>query len=270
MSRQLVRENQKLSDLDRSKNCHNIINSKHSSASKCQNGNNCEINQSGMWRTKRAQKKKARPRLGVGTRQWGISCIVAIAIGQTIYHRVEAATLKKWEFDPQTSQLEITIEEGTTPNYFLLADPLRLVIDLPNTQLGRVPTTANYPGLVYRVRVSQFSEDVTRIVLDFFPEETFKVEQIELKQSSSELDNTQWILRPLVSQTIENPSPVFSTILPPAKFPRTGEPTVVVPPLHNNTQPSTTPTPPQNSSSPERGLPTIEFGQPLPKKLPTK
>ncbi|MEC4986321.1 MAG: AMIN domain-containing protein [Oscillatoria sp. PMC 1068.18] len=246
-----------------------------------------------MWGTKRAQhnkvKSKQRVNLGVlffgkrrGVRrrvgsirekrplEWVISGVAAIAIAQIIDNPVQAATLKKWEFNPQTTQIQITIEEGTTPNYFLLTDPLRLVIDLPNTQLGTVPTKANYPGLVYRVRVSQFSEDVTRIVLDFFPEESFKVEQIELKQSNTELNNTQWILRPLISQTIENPSPVFSTILPPANFPRIGEPTVVVPPLNNNSQPPTIPTTPENPSSPERGSPAIEFGQPLPKKLPTK
>src|SRR5512147_3004877 len=43
---------------------------------------------------------------------------------------VQAAMLSGWEFDPSTQELVVTVPGGTTPRYFLAAEPARIILDL--------------------------------------------------------------------------------------------------------------------------------------------
>lgn len=147
-----------------------------------------------------------------------------------------AARLTNWRFDPTLNQLEITLDEGTTPRYFLLAQPPRIVLDLPNTQVGMVETQQSYSGSIRQIRVSQFEAGVTRIVLDLSPEVVLAPEQVQLQVESG----NRWILRPLIAGVLA-PEAVASTrgrvspSLPPAIFPGNQTPGVVsVPPLNNS------------------------------------
>ena len=64
-----------------------------------------------------------------------------------------AAEERHWEYDPYTNELQITSEE--TPDYFILADPPRIVIDIPNSNFGKNSSQENYPGLVRTIRISE-------------------------------------------------------------------------------------------------------------------
>ncbi|HEY9805941.1 MAG TPA: AMIN domain-containing protein, partial [Candidatus Obscuribacterales bacterium] len=70
-------------------------------------------------------------------RTLGVSAGIIGAIAQVA--AVQAAVLTQWQFNSAANQLEITVPEGTQPRYFLLAKPARIVLDLPNTQMGAVP-----------------------------------------------------------------------------------------------------------------------------------
>lgn len=143
-----------------------------------------------------------------------------------------AARLTNWRFDPTLNQLEITLDEGTTPRYFLLAQPPRIVLDLPNTQVGMVETQQSYSGSIRQIRVSQFEAGVTRIVLDLSPEVVLAPEQVQLQQ----VESGRWVLRPLIAGFQASPTRGgVSPSLPPAIFPGNQTPGVVsVPPLNNS------------------------------------
>ncbi|MEB3177494.1 MAG: AMIN domain-containing protein [Nostocaceae cyanobacterium] len=166
------------------------------------------------------------------------------------------ATLQDWSFDPNSLQLMITLNQSTTqPRYFLLSQPSRLVVDLPDTQLGRVPTQQNFSGVVTQVRVSQFQAGITRIVLDLAPEVVIDPVQVQL-QPISVRNPVRWVLRPAIATanttqvpTTTKVSPLPTSVptattttlpstLPPAIFDNQ-QPVVTVPPLNsNNTNPS--------------------------------
>lgn len=202
------------------------------------------------------------------------------------------ASLTSWQFDPAKSQLEITLTEETTPRYFLLAEPPRIVVDLPNTQLGQVATQQTYTGIVRQVRVSQFQDGITRIVLELSPEVVLSSEQVKLERIEATPAGNRWALRPLivpatttlpVSPTtlpstvpatpqrrgvnvppLNRPEATTPATLPPARFPEP-MPAVRVPTLQPSPSPTPSPLAPPQTQNSSPTLPIIEFGQPLPK-----
>jgi len=216
-----------------------------------------------------------------------------------------AAVLAEWRFDPAANQLEVTLQDQTTPQYFVLAQPPRIVLDLPNTQVGKVATQQNYSGAVRKVRVSQFQPDVTRIVLELSPEVVLAIGQMQLEKAKPEGGKgDRWLLRPgIATQNTPNlPSTVppdnggsqqaVVTSVPPSAqatvnpvTPASTPPSATLPPANvNSQQPAIVNVPPLISPSVNPGAsrptaastpssepyskPVVEFGQPLPKVTP--
>ena len=110
----------------------------------------------------------------------------------------QAAALTQWRFDPVSQQLEVTIPPGTTPRYFLLAQPTRIVMDLPNIDMGAVSEQETYQGAVRQIRVSQFQPGLTRIVLELSPDAVLAPGQVQLQQLTATSNaSARWALRPL-------------------------------------------------------------------------
>lgn len=125
----------------------------------------------------------------------------AIAIA-ALMAPAQAASLTDWNFDPNTNHLEVTVKDGTTPRYFLMAQPARIVMDLPGTSIAGVKTQANYGGAVRQIRVSQFQPGMTRIVLELSPGVTLASGQVNLQKMG---DATRWMLKPLLAESIATP-----------------------------------------------------------------
>ena len=106
--------------------------------------------------------------------------------------------LKDWRVSQKMTQLEFTLSTASKPRYFYLAQPPRIVVDLPNTKLGYVPTNQNYSGAIQRIRISQLKTDVTRIVMDLAPGTFVNPKQVQL-QSVSSRNPTRWVLRPFIA-----------------------------------------------------------------------
>ncbi len=128
--------------------------------------------------------------------------LLPLSIGLNQFHTVAlAAEGRQWEYDPYTHQLQITSQQK--PQYFILADPVRIVIDVPNSNFGINPTEENYPGLVRRIRISQFKPGETRIVMDLDPGVSIHPGQITLEPLGQ---GNRWVLRPKIA---------LSQVLPP-------------------------------------------------------
>lgn len=140
----------------------------------------------------------------------------AIAFNTNSSIAAPAGKLQDWRFSPQGSQLEISVSAPVKPQYFYLSGPPRIVVDLPDTKLGYVPTQQNYNGAVRSVRVSQLNEDITRIVLDLAPGTFFDRNQVQLQPFSWE-NPTRWLFRPVIASN-GNLSPGYPSVggeLPP-------------------------------------------------------
>jgi hypothetical protein len=135
---------------------------------------------------------------------------------------LQAATLTEWKFDPKTNHLEVTVKDGTTPRYFLVAQPARIVLDLPGTSIDTAKTQAVYSGAVRQIRVSQFQPGLTRIVLDLAPDVKLAAGQVKLQKT----DNSRWVLQPLIAS-----SPVATSGQMPAALPALPSPKGTIAPL---------------------------------------
>jgi len=182
---------------------------------------------------------------GIGTMEL-LGAMGAIAITSTV---AQAATLSNWSFNPSTDQLEVSLPEGVQPRYFLVAEPARIVLDLPSTQVGAVPTEGSYGGAIQQIRVAQFQPDLARIVLQLSPDTVLAPGQVKLeKLGSVEQGSQRWILRPLVADAA---TPLASTPAPAPPAP-SNEANPVVPPTIS---PAPTPLPRSAASSMPAGLP---------------
>ncbi len=187
---------------------------------------------------------------------------------------IMAGTLEKWNFDTKTNQLEIKIKDGVKPNYFILSQPPRIVIDLPNTQLGKVATNQLFnSGTIQQVRLSQFTPEITRIVLELSPNTNLNQDNVKIISKSP--TNEQWLIQTKITAKPQN----INNTLPPASFDKNLPITVTVPPLESNESPTeiniekpsesvqpfiTVPPVPSTNNSSVKKAKMITFGEPLP------
>lgn len=108
----------------------------------------------------------------------------------------EAARLQSWRFDASQNRLYITTEGGVQPKAQLIFNPTRLVIDLPGTSLGRQSVNQAFSGAIESVRLGQFDDDTTRIVVELKDGYTIDPSQVKFQGISP----SEW--------TVDLPTPV--------------------------------------------------------------
>ncbi len=97
----------------------------------------------------------------------------------------QAASLQFWRFDASQNRLEFTTDEGVQPRAQLIANPTRLVIDLPGIRLGRPAMTQPGNGRsIQSLRVGQFDRDTARIVVELAPGYTIDPNQVRFRGTS--------------------------------------------------------------------------------------
>ncbi|MEG3840148.1 N-acetylmuramoyl-L-alanine amidase [Microcoleus sp. herbarium14] len=108
----------------------------------------------------------------------------------------EAARLQSWRFDASENRLYITTDGGVQPKAQLIFNPTRLVIDLPGTSLGSPSVNKPLSGAIESVRVGQFDDDTTRIVVELRDGFTLDPQQVKFRGISP----SEW--------TVDLPTPV--------------------------------------------------------------
>jgi N-acetylmuramoyl-L-alanine amidase len=137
----------------------------------------------------------------------------------------KAGKLMYWQFMPVQNRLTFTTNDGVQPQAQLLNNPTRLVIDLPDTTLESQTAKENYGQAVKSLRVGQFDDRTTRLVLELAPGYTLDSKKIEFKGNSS----TQW--------SVNLPKPIREPIIPTNSSPLTSSAiNLTVPSPNNSTQ----------------------------------
>ncbi|MDJ0706651.1 MAG: AMIN domain-containing protein [Leptolyngbyaceae cyanobacterium MO_188.B28] len=124
---------------------------------------------------------------------------VAIAAAAAVAYPAQAAVLSDWTFDPHTQQLEVLLPEGITPRYFLLAEPARLILDIPNTQVGEGIKERTYSGPVRQIRAAQYDANSIRIVMELAPSTVLDPQQALLQRIDHPGGQNRWVLQPLIA-----------------------------------------------------------------------
>lgn len=96
-----------------------------------------------------------------------------------------AAKLESWRFDRHQNLLEINTNGAIKPQAQLVFNPTRLVIDLPGVKFGRSQLTQQIGGGIREIRIGQFDEQTTRIVLEINPGYTLDPKQVKFVGKSA-------------------------------------------------------------------------------------
>ncbi len=126
-----------------------------------------------------------------------------------------AGQLTYWKFYPNRNQLVFSTDEGVQPKAQLIFNPTRLVINLPGTTLGGPTVYEEFGGTIRRMRVAQFDDQTTRLVIELAPGYIIDPDQVIFKGSSPRQwsvqlpipEQEQIELPPPISQQPSRPSP---------------------------------------------------------------
>lgn len=121
----------------------------------------------------------------------------SVAVLTLVATPVQGATLANWQFDPTRRGFSVVLPAGVTPRYLVAAEPARIILELPQTQLGPVAEHQAFTGAVSHVRLAQYSADTVRVVLELAPGTVLDPHHAELT-SRAEGSQTRWTLTPLV------------------------------------------------------------------------
>ncbi|MDZ7959322.1 MAG: N-acetylmuramoyl-L-alanine amidase [Aulosira sp. DedQUE10] len=113
-----------------------------------------------------------------------------------------AARLDSWRFDANQNQLEINTVGAVQPKAQLVFNPTRLVIDLPQTVFGRPQVTQSVGGVIRSIRVGQFDQETTRIVVEITPGYTLDPQQVQF----TSLTASRWVVKLPKPEIVKSPS----------------------------------------------------------------
>ena len=96
----------------------------------------------------------------------------------------QAGKLEFWRFNENNNRLTFQTEERVQPQAQLIFNPTRVVIDLPNTVLGHSLVNQAVGGSIEQVRVGQFNQQTTRLVVELAPGYTLDPEKVKIQEQS--------------------------------------------------------------------------------------
>ncbi|GCE95187.1 hypothetical protein NIES46_32490 [Arthrospira platensis NIES-46] len=124
------------------------------------------------------------------------TAIATFIVGtEAIVNTVVAVTVPQWTLNPNNGTVQVQLPEGVRPRLAVIQQPSRIIIDLPDTDLGVNVTELYESGLVRRVSVSQLEPTVARMTVDFAPGFILDDREIDLRRVGVE---NQWVLRPVL------------------------------------------------------------------------
>lgn len=154
-----------------------------------------------------------RPPLGKGWKSLLLSSVFTSVLGTMLQALPAwAGQVMSWRFDRTENRLEFTTNEAVQPQAQLLPNPTRIVVDLPNTILGRPRLEEAIGGAVRSVRIAQFDTNTTRFVIEMAEGYTVNPQQIQIQGLSA----SRWVIQLPAPQRLETPSTVTGSLGTPA------------------------------------------------------
>lgn len=101
-----------------------------------------------------------------------------------------AAQLLFWRFEAAQNRLTFTTDSNVQPQAQLIANPTRLVIDLPGIRLNRPTVNQNVGGAIASIRIGQFDNQTTRMVVELAPGYTLDPQAVKIRGETP----TQWFV----------------------------------------------------------------------------
>jgi N-acetylmuramoyl-L-alanine amidase len=123
----------------------------------------------------------------------------------------DAAKLNSWRYNTNQNQLEFDTDSAVQPQAQLIYSPTRLVIDLPNTRFDRSQLSQPVGGAIRALRVGQFDEQTTRIVVELADGYTIDPQKIKFVPISSNRWTVQ-LPKPELDKGAANPNNIYNVV----------------------------------------------------------
>lgn len=120
-----------------------------------------------------------------------VASLMGVAGACVVGVPAKAAQLQSWQFDASQNRLTFTTNSSVQPRAMLLANPHRLVVELPGISVEEAPISEFVGGSVHAVRVEQTDDQATRMVLELSPSYPITPQQIQVWGVTSQ----QWVVQ---------------------------------------------------------------------------
>lgn len=148
--------------------------------------------------------------------RWFLPCVASVVL---LSPPAKADSLDSWHFNATQNQLDLTTDEDVQPKVQLLANPSRLIIDLPGIVLGHPKTTEKVSSIIQEIRVAQFDADTTRMVVELAPGYQLDPTKVKVRGASP----THWFVQlPTPERVVGNSLQPSATIAISQPFPASG------------------------------------------------
>jgi hypothetical protein len=145
-------------------------------------------------------RNRQNPKSRFGTWAFSATAIAGMMSPMAIVAPARAIVLNDWMFDPTSQAVSLTLPNGVTPDFFLLAEPARIILEIPNTTLGNVTASEQYSGAVRNIRLTEVAGG-SRLVLELAPNTRLDPRHAELMATDLGNGQTEWVLQPLLQDT---------------------------------------------------------------------
>lgn len=104
-----------------------------------------------------------------------------------------AGKLVYWKFNKPLNRIEFITNEGVQPQAKFVANPARLIIDIPDTTVAKSKQKkrTNVTRFIREVRVGQFNRDTARVVVEMGSQYTLQPDDIQIRS----LSPTRWFVQ---------------------------------------------------------------------------
>ncbi|AFY39706.1 hypothetical protein Lepto7376_3509 [[Leptolyngbya] sp. PCC 7376] len=124
-----------------------------------------------------------------------VSIAASCALQRWAIAETEFPVLGQWHFKSDVQTLEFQTVTTAEPSYFLLREPSRVVIDIQGARWDEGSVSQSYNGKISQIRIAEFTEGVTRFVLETSdPNESLNTKNLKLRSFPTESGETLWKL----------------------------------------------------------------------------
>jgi N-acetylmuramoyl-L-alanine amidase len=129
-----------------------------------------------------------------------------------------AAEILSWQFNASENRIDFSTSAAVKPEAQMLANPSRLIVDLPDTRLNQPTSSQVLSNGIKSLRVGQVDPDRTRMVLEVDPDYALDPQQVLIQASSTK----QWSVQLPTPQSLRS-FPRGAPIGPVAVFNESGQ-----------------------------------------------
>jgi N-acetylmuramoyl-L-alanine amidase len=135
-----------------------------------------------------------------------------------------AAEILSWQYNGSENRIDFSTSSAVKPEAQMLANPSRLIVDLPDTRLNQPTSSQVLNNGIKSLRVGQVDPDRTRMVLELDPGYTIDPQQVLIQASTSK----QWSVQLPTPQPLQS-FPRGAPVGPVAVFNENGQAIVAQP-----------------------------------------